>query len=1726
MAEGVASTHLIAEDPPVELVEKRDDHTRVWEIAREVETTHPDGSTTVDTVKSYIHEKASGLCYRDGSGNLVPSVPEWRQTPEGFVIDRCGYRLSVGRTLASSVTYSIDGHRLFLRPSCLIASDGSRSDTLAVLNPEIQGFVSADSPSTLRFADALGKGLHLEFVAEKDGFHQNVILTEPIPLDQQLDAEQTRIYMYTEIDLREYAADPSYSLSVAGTTVDLSSAQLATEPSVGDNIVFRRTRTTADGGEKEDPIWWFGVSPILDASGQPRTEAERRLCTPQPGGETYLVESIPQSFLQDAEFPVVLDFQTKSGAITQDEMWDPRYTYWVSGDLNVSATLKLLPGTTVKVNPSKSIYIQAEIVAEGEPYNYITFTKAKNDDCGDQIPGALDGNAWYLIYLQSGSLSSSVVRYCKLSYAFTAIRTWQDLTDPSGEPPFANNIIRNANWGIDMVWCSVPCRNNLVHSCSYGISVCVWYQEDIQIRNNTIHACGRGVNLSATYQPTGDIAENLFTNCAYDIYSSGGPYPDIHHNRWYPEDQFTFWNLPEDPEEHYNEYLVYSPYDTSPLGDFFLNTAGPEFVSKLKDKGSRTALDAGFGTNAFTVEAPEEVPAGNHYAAETWGKVDSEEPTSNVDIGYHHCRVDRYIPASAVPPNGCTFTGQGANLTLDPGVVVGINTARSGSTYTPAYLKISAGAKLDSLGHPITVGYNVFLNARSMSMKPESPKFEFGVSPSANPYVQLLSSANADSRVQFTRTIWLGSGLNVQRQLNQPIGGNVFSLSTYGAQVSGGNVLFNSLAFHNCHGVKATGSVQVLHSTFDMNETGVEATPGSGQEIHIRDSIFTKHDNEGILISGGGDVYNYYNAFWDNDEDVSGGSPGNGSQVLSQSPYPDWQERYRLQQLTTLTDAGSVMAADAGLAAYTTASDNRYDTRHVDWGFHFLARPTIWVDDDYEGEYGASDGSRLRPYTAIHGEGNALENAGPGTTILVLPGKYDYLAENEQIVAESHVDIIGSGHGATILDAHDVETTDSYPLIKLDGKTDITIAGIAITRRWNEDYSAYTGQGAGMICRNSTDILVRDCLFTDNDADFGGAMFLDNSSVTVEDCIIHQNRAISGKAGGGLYIKSCSRTAGHLVTLRRCIISNNTAGVQGEDDLTMGGGGIYCTLASDPKIVDCVISHNRASAYRGGGIYLDQNCSATIWNCVVEHNMSTRDNWEDPDKGDGGGIYVKQCSPGIWGCTISDNTSITGGTGIRCVGPSCSPLIANCTVVYNSGPQGTSAIYCDGGASPTVLNCIAWGNGDDLYGCSATNSWIQENGASDPHLVGSAYGPYHIADTSEVSPCVGAGTTTGLPSDFKKGKDVDGDYRIIGAIDIGSDERHPFRQMIGIKRVFAQNKVTITWRTDPNTPYGVYSSTDPFTNYMSWGERATVQGNGGVVSWDDTEVSFASGTQAYYKILAKSGAYAGQFSRPVGLVNADVEDISSSGFESAFMAIPLELKYQAINGVFGHVDEGLGSMIAGDPNGQHLAENDRIEFLMLGHPDWPSTWTRLQLKWISNEPKWYTTPDPPLVPVESYERFSLGEAFRIVAATGSRSTITFLGFVPSRPVGLMVFRHPTWGLKVEFGYPYPVDTTLNGIPFIQYGAVLEDQELETVADEIWIPTQPQVWKELRLETDGQGNEQWMDGGSPAGPPDIDVLPGKGFRYYGDSDVLGRDGGPIADRIYYYRVPVVRPYRCG
>jgi len=151
-------------------------------------------------------------------------------------------------------------------------------------------------------------------------------------------------------------------------------------------------------------------------------------------------------------------------------------------------------------------------------------------------------------------------------------------------------------------------------------------------------------------------------------------------------------------------------------------------------------------------------------------------------------------------------------------------------------------------------------------------------------------------------------------------------------------------------------------------------------------------------------------------------------------------------------------------------------------------------------------------------------------------------------------------------------------------------------------------------------------------------------------------------------------------------------------------------------------------------------------------------------------------SPLIVGNVITKNT----GSGILCSGDAA-PVIKNNIIVENLGDWGGCGIYCAGstaraiadntivgnpgggirawGSQATVVNCIIWGNGEDLGGVEARHCCIQDanegegNISTYPHFVDQAGGDFYLKSKfgrwnpavgkcvrDEVtSPCAGAG---------------------------------------------------------------------------------------------------------------------------------------------------------------------------------------------------------------------------------------------------------------------------------------------------------------------------------------------------------------------------------------------------
>lgn len=257
--------------------------------------------------------------------------------------------------------------------------------------------------------------------------------------------------------------------------------------------------------------------------------------------------------------------------------------------------------------------------------------------------------------------------------------------------------------------------------------------------------------------------------------------------------------------------------------------------------------------------------------------------------------------------------------------------------------------------------------------------------------------------------------------------------------------------------------------------------------------------------------------------------------------------------------------------------------------------------------------------------------------------------------------------GCTISDneAHDGGAVMNYGVATLTGST-LSSNSAVDGGAFNSGRDTWAGN-----------VTLTDCVITDNAAvDYGGGLFLDGSTVVLENCTLANNTA---RSGGGL------ANFGDLssVTLNHSTVSGNSA--------TSNGGGIYNAPGNQPVQVgggdsagiailnNCTIADN--SAFYGGGLFnLDV---AFLTDCIVRGNSADH----------GGGIYhdarniVLSKEHGrltLNSTEISANTASHGGgllnNGTAAIGMS--------TFSNNSATQG-AAVYNDLGAAYLTASHVA-----------------------------------------------------------------------------------------------------------------------------------------------------------------------------------------------------------------------------------------------------------------------------------------------------------------------------------------------------------------------------------------------------------------------------------------------------
>ncbi|HPR18606.1 MAG TPA: right-handed parallel beta-helix repeat-containing protein, partial [Candidatus Cloacimonadota bacterium] len=170
-------------------------------------------------------------------------------------------------------------------------------------------------------------------------------------------------------------------------------------------------------------------------------------------------------------------------------------------------------------------------------------------------------------------------------------------------------------------------------------------------------------------------------------------------------------------------------------------------------------------------------------------------------------------------------------------------------------------------------------------------------------------------------------------------------------------------------------------------------------------------------------------------------------------------------------------------------------------------------------------------------------------------------------------------------------------------------------------------RGGALSCLYSSDVLIDNCRFSHNQADYGGAIELRYSDIFMQNCLISDNYA--SHDAGGIIITDESEA-----TINSSIIRNNSC--------YFNGGGIYCCNNASPTLNDVIISKNSTTCddgYNepGGGGISCHTASMELNNVSITDNICMA-------YGRGGGIEcgynsVINFTNGI----VSNNQAIVGG---------------------------------------------------------------------------------------------------------------------------------------------------------------------------------------------------------------------------------------------------------------------------------------------------------------------------------------------------------------------------------------------------------------------------------------------------------------------------------------------------
>lgn len=214
----------------------------------------------------------------------------------------------------------------------------------------------------------------------------------------------------------------------------------------------------------------------------------------------------------------------------------------------------------------------------------------------------------------------------------------------------------------------------------------------------------------------------------------------------------------------------------------------------------------------------------------------------------------------------------------------------------------------------------------------------------------------------------------------------------------------------------------------------------------------------------------------------------------------------------------------------------------------------------------------------------AVDQASAGDVISVGPGNWNQTVD----LKGKPITLIGrAGAAKTILDGGGLGRSiircatgekastiiDGFTLVNGTGDTDL--------------YGTKSAVGGGIVILGASPI-IRNCVFKSNDVNYqGGAVYMARESAPVFDsCIFFENAAEKGGAIFGVQSKP---------VFKRCVFEKNEG--------RYSGGAVYNSDGQITSMDGCHFVRNRASYY-GGGIY-EYGSEGKLKNCTFDRNRAT-----------------------------------------------------------------------------------------------------------------------------------------------------------------------------------------------------------------------------------------------------------------------------------------------------------------------------------------------------------------------------------------------------------------------------------------------------------------------------------------------------------------------------------------